>query len=156
MPRVFVVKKCRLGKGLLAASDIKKGELILEFNGPIISAAGAKRKGIHEGDVVQIGFNKYIDCTKPCVYVNHSCNPNAGVKDDIKLFAIKNIKAGEQITFDYSTVMDEDDWEMDCKCGSKNCRKRIRDFKYLPKSLQKKYLKLGIVQGFIARKFAKN
>ncbi|MCX6814076.1 MAG: SET domain-containing protein-lysine N-methyltransferase [Candidatus Aenigmarchaeota archaeon] len=109
----------------------------MEFNGRIISAAATKSKGIHEGDVLQAGFNKYIDCTKPCVYVNHSCNPNTGVKDDRELFAIKNIKADEQITFDYSTVMDEDDWEMDCKCGSRNCRKRIRDFKYLPKSLQK-------------------
>jgi len=154
MPRIFVVKKCRLGKGLFAAREIKKGEIILEFNGRVMSGNEVLKSG-RESYPIQIGADKYMDWGKPGEIINHSCNPNAGVKSNNQVIAIKDIKKGEEITWDYSTSMDEDDWEMDCKCGSKNCRKRIRDFKYLPKSLQKKYLKLGIVQGFIAKKFAK-
>jgi hypothetical protein len=45
--------------------------------------------------------------------------------------------------------MDEDEWEMDCICGSEKCRKRIRDFKYLPKSIQQYYAHLGIVPKYI-------
>lgn len=62
--------------------------------------------------------------------------------------AIKDIEKGEEITWDYSTTMDEDIWEMDCNCGSKKCRKRIRDFKYLPKEIKERYVKLGIVPDY--------
>jgi len=95
--------------------------------------------------LLQIGYDKYL--------VNHSCNLNAGIKNNVILFAIKNIKKGEEIKFDYSTTVDEDDWTMKCECHQKNCRKIIKDFKYLPKNTQKKYLKLGIVQRFIAKKY---
>ncbi|MEM5812106.1 MAG: SET domain-containing protein-lysine N-methyltransferase [Candidatus Aenigmatarchaeota archaeon] len=154
MSRIFVVKKCRLGRGLFAARDIKKGEVIFYFNGKIMSGNEVVKSG-REPYPIQIGDDKYMDWGEPGELINHSCNPNAGVKNDNHVIAIKNIKKGEEITWDYSTSMDEDCWTMKCYCGSKNCRKRIRDFKYLPKNLQKRYLKLGIVQSFIAKKFAK-
>lgn len=72
------------------------------------------------------------------------------------VFANKNFKAGEEITWDYSTTMDEDKWEMDCVCQSKNCRKRIKDFKYLPKEIQQKYIKLGIVPDYILENLKRN
>ncbi|GAI75942.1 unnamed protein product, partial [marine sediment metagenome] len=103
----------------------------------------------------QVEKEKYIDLKEPGKYVNHSCNPNVGIKKDKKLVAIKNIKKGEEIFWDYSTSMDEDNWTMKCKCGNKDCRKIIKDFKYLPERTKNKYLKMGIVQKFIAKKFKK-
>lgn len=90
-------------------------------------------------------------------FFNHSCAPNAGLKIDGKVFliAIQNIANGDEITWDYSTTMDADDWEMDCNCGSKNCRGRIRDFKYIPQDTQKRYLDLGIVPEYISKNFRK-
>ena len=70
-------------------------------------------------------------------------------KNQAILVAIKNIQKGEEITLDYSTTMDEDDWELDCQCPSKNCRKKIRDFKYVPKEVQRRYIILGIVPKYI-------
>lgn len=64
---------------------------------------------------------------------------------------MRDIKKDEECTFDYSTTMDEDDWEMDCSCGSKNCRHQIRDFKYLPKKLQEKYIEMGIIPDYIVK-----
>jgi len=49
--------------------------------------------------------------------------------------------------------MDEDEWEMDCVCKNKNCRRRIRDLKYLPKEIQQKYIELGIVPKYILKNF---
>ncbi len=91
-------------------------------------------------------------------FVNHSCNPNAGLKIENRkatLVSIKNIKTGQEITWDYSTTMDEDDWEIDCTCGSKNCRKRITDFKYLPKEVRRKYVRIGVVPQYILEKSGK-
>jgi len=49
--------------------------------------------------------------------------------------------------------MDEDCWTLEGKCESKNCRKIIKDFKFLPKEIQNKYLKKRIVQKFISQNF---
>ena len=98
---------------------------------------------------VQIGPDLYIGASgKADDFVNHSCDPNAGLLIDgthVRLVAIREIAQGEQITFDYSTTMDEDDFEFDCRCGSPACRGRIRDFKYLPAELRFRYFRLGIV-----------
>ncbi len=142
-----------VGLGVFTKKQIKKSEKILKFSGPIITRCQITGKKALHGYPIQIEDNKYIDTKKPGVLINHSCNPNVGIKNDKMLIAIKNIYIDEEIRFDYSTTMDEDDWTMKCKCHKKNCRKIIKDFKYLPKSTQSKYLKLGIVQNFIAGKY---
>jgi len=93
----------------------------------------------------------YICLEEPGSLVNHSCNPNSGIKFDKNLIAIKNIKKDEQVFYDYSTAMDEDSFTMQCDCRKPDCRKTVKDFKYLPADVRKKYLKLGIVQKFIAK-----
>ena len=113
-----------------------------------------------EDHYVQIDKNLYMGPSGGVDdFFNHSCNPNSGLKIEGKrviLVAIKNIKKNKEIMWDYSTTMDEDDWELDCTCGSKNCRKRIRDFKYLPKEIQQKYIKLGIVPKYIMENLKRN
>lgn len=87
--------------------------------------------------------------SEPYVLVNHSCNPNAGIKNSRILTAIKNIKKNEEITYDYSTVWFEG---FKCKCGNTNCRGYISDFLGLSKKDKEKYLKLGVVSEFIKKK----
>ena len=140
-------------KGLFASQTIYQGEEILQCTGKEISLQEAIAKGEFESDTLQVGEKKYIDFEEPGVLVNHSCNPNAGITKNLILIAIRDISTGEEITFDYSTTMDEDYWTMKCSCGEKTCRKRVKDFKYLPKELQKKYLQLGIVKAFIEKKY---
>lgn len=93
---------------------------------------------------IQVGKDKYLGPSGDYDdFFNHSCNPNSGIKikgNRVILIAIKNIKKGKEITWDYSTTMDEDEWEMCCMCKIKNCRKIIRDFKYLPKKSNKNTL----------------
>jgi len=85
--------------------------------------------------------------------INHSCNPNSGIKCDKILVSVKNIEKDEQIFYDYSTTMDEDSFTMQCDCREPDCRKIVKDFKYLPAKTREKYLKLGIVQNFIAKQY---
>lgn len=84
----------------------------------------------------------------PALYVNHSCDPNAGVRDCTELVALKPVEAGSEVTFDYSTSMAEDGWEMDCACGSAICRGRVRDFKHLPPVRRDFYIARGVVGPF--------
>ena len=128
------------GKGIYAAEPISKGEKILMFDGPIISFEEAIAKG-RENHVLPVGLNQYVDIEEPESLVNHSCNPSAGLIRNNTLVAIKDITLGDHITFDYSTVT-IDDWTMDCHCGSKNCRKKISNFRDLPQTVQDKYKKI--------------
>jgi hypothetical protein len=68
----------------------------------------------------------------------------------LELFALKKIKAGEEMFWDYSTSMLERHWTMECSCREKNCRKVLADFDLLPKHVQEKYLTLNIAFPFIA------
>lgn len=140
----------RLGKGLFVTELIKKGELILEFIGPVITFEEALQKPMAQLTYpLQVGPKEYLDIQEPGVLANHSCSPNAGVKNDRFLVAIQDILPGQEILWDYSTTMDEDNWTLECKCGSPNCRSIIGDFRHLPLALQKRYLDLNIVQSYI-------
>jgi hypothetical protein len=148
----------KIGKGVFANKNFKKNEKILEFKGRLIKREEIPNLQKPDDDrYVQIEKKGYLGPSNDLDdFINHSCNPNTGLK--IKngkaiLVSIRKIKKGEEITYDYSTTMDEDNWEIDCLCEAKNCRKRIRDFKYLPKSIQKKYIRLGIVPEYILKDY---
>ena len=144
-----LVGPCPLGKGLFATTDFKPGETILRFRGVLIDFAAMLRKGVNQANPLQIGANLYIDLEAPGVYANHSCDPNAGIRNDTDLVAIQAIRRGEEIRYDYSTTMWEDHWTLVCHCGSNQCRGLVADFPTLPEIQQQRYLSSGIVQAFI-------
>ncbi|HEY5705374.1 MAG TPA: SET domain-containing protein [Terrimicrobiaceae bacterium] len=148
------VGDCRFGKGVFARSMIPKGEEILRFAGPLIGIEEAMAKGARQCDPLQIGPELYVDIGPPGVLVNHSCAPNAGIRDDVRLIAIRDIIAEEEVFYDYSTTMNEDHWTLACLCGSASCRRSVGDFKNLPLRTRRKYLRLGIVQTYLARQLA--
>jgi hypothetical protein len=75
----------------------------------------------------------------------------------IKLVAVVSIPAGSEITFDYSTTMDNFRWKMDCTCSSINCRHKIKNFVELAPEIQGQYIQWGVVPDYILQKyFGKN
>ena len=147
-----------LGKTVVALRNFRNGEEIMEFSGPQVKAEEIPALQKPEDDrYLQIGRDLYLGASGGFDdFFNHSCCPNAGlVEKDERFFltAIEEIPAGEEILWDYSTYMDERDWEMGCLCGEKICRGVIRDFCFLPEALRNKYLHLGIVPKFIADQY---
>ena len=148
------VEPTHLGHGVFAQKPFLPAEVILEFSGPRLHQQEIPAIDKPEDDrYLQVGPTEYLGPSKSFDdFVNHSCNPNCGIqfkKNKILLAAIKPIHKNEEITWDYSTTMAEDDWEMDCHCGSPICRKKIRDFKSLPLLTKKKYINLKIVPAFV-------
>lgn len=151
--QVITVGLGELGISIFATRPIPEGELITNLDGPLISFDQAVAKGHQESYALQIGKEAYLDLRSPGCFVNHSCEPNSGVRDAVTLVAIRPIAAGEEIRYDYSTTMDEDYWVMSCRCGAAHCRGTIGDFKHLPHDLQASYLSRGLVQPFIAAQY---
>lgn len=152
----LILSESKLGKTVLAGKKFNKNEIIIEFTGLIMKRDELPDLINPEDDrYLQIGVDKYLGPSGYFDdYFNHSCNPNAGIRiieDKFFLIAIKDINLKEEITWDYSTTMDEDNWEMNCECGDKNCRKKIRDFKYLSEYIKKRYIRLNIVPDFILK-----
>ncbi|MEK6935288.1 MAG: SET domain-containing protein-lysine N-methyltransferase [Nanoarchaeota archaeon] len=147
------------GKGIFADSNFKFKDLVYQPKGKIVNAESIDWDAIgKEGydGFLQIGGWDYFDGRKDAYFkfLNHSCNPNLGFKNldgKVSFVAIKPISKNKELTFDYSTTMFEelDEEPMPCICKSKNCRKIIRDFRFLPKKTQEKYIKLGIVPDYV-------
>lgn len=148
-PKTKVRKSAIEGYGLSAAQPIKKGELVGIKGGHIIGwNIFRKNKKLIGDSYLQIGDNfilaplKRSEVNKVMMFLNHSCEPNIGVRGQIDFVAMRDIKAGEEITFDY--VMTESseqspDYAMKCRCGSKNCRRVITGNDWKLPVLQKRY-----------------
>jgi len=71
------------------------------------------------------------------------------------VIAIKDIKEGDELCFDYSTEGDND-WGLEnCLCGTSICRKRVNNFKDLDQKLKDKYLLENIAFPHIAKQYTK-
>lgn len=147
------VAKSPHGLGLYAAGDIPAGATILIFTGEMLHLDEVLSSGRDECYPLQVGPQTYLDLDARSRIVNHSCSPNAGLRADRILVALRDIRFGEEICYDYSTTMSERRWTMQCRCQAPNCRGTVGDFHQLPMSLQEHYLQLGVVQSFIVEEF---
>jgi uncharacterized protein len=156
----FDVADSRFGKGCFAKELIKKGEFICFCEGKVVTWNEQERRYINGvdrlDDPLQNNETEYIELDEPYIYLNHSCNPNSGIRGKNELIAIKDIFPGDEIVIDYSTATWDDlwverygPWRMNCSCDEKNCRKTIGEFLTMPESLRTEYIALGIVPDFI-------
>lgn len=139
-PKV-VPRKTKHGTGLFASDKISQGEVIAEFDGEIYDVDYAGWTDDLNDHVIQFEENKWRDSKGIARLINHSCEPNCGVKDLFKIVAMRNIEKGEEITWDYDMTERNRDyaWEMKCECGKESCRKIIRGYDSLPKNIKDLY-----------------
>jgi hypothetical protein len=142
------IAPCSVGRGLFAAEPIAAGTLILQFSGPELTLNEVRALGPAAANALQVGIDRYLYLDEPGRMVNHSCSPNAVVRNDTALFAIRDIAPDEEIRFDYSTTI-SDGWTMACTCGSPDCRGLVVAFQLLPERLRRQYAVMDQVQRFI-------
>ena len=130
--KLYKNKKSNIHRhGLSAASDIKKGQKIIQYKGKKVSLSEVETnpKYDNEKEIYLFNLNKRYDLDGDFKFntarlINHSCNPNCEVLEDNKqlwIFAMKNIKKNEELTYDYGFSFDKDYKQYICKCGEKNC-----------------------------------
>lgn len=149
-----VITDTPLGRACIAKKKICEGEIICKMTGPIIDLKQFFEKYDYDNCMpLQIDRDQYIDLIEPYVFFNHSCEPNAGIRNNGILFAIRGIAVNEEITYDYSTTADDVLWSMECRCRAKSCRKLVGDFQSIPHEQKMTYLKLGCLTSYIHRTF---
>jgi uncharacterized protein len=165
-PKLEVLDTPKYGKGtkgVFAVKNIKKNEVLAVFGGYIMKAVNTQSSVFYGDDYsLQISEDFILGPIKKSEvsnadYFNHSCEPNAGFKGQIFLVSMKDIKKGQEITFDYAMVLQKMKnvkfYKMKCLCGTKECRKLITENDWKLKKLQKKYN--GYFQFFIQDKINK-
>ena len=84
--------------------------------------------------------------------VNHSCDPNCGMGGAAQVVAMRDITAGEALTFDYAMSDGSDYDEFDCECGSATCRLRVTGDDWRRDELQNRYA--GYFAPYLTRRIA--
>jgi len=113
------------GRGLFAVADIAKNEVVAVKGGHIVDRETLQREITPTlGPVeIQIGDDLFItpvtqeERELSMLYSNHSCDANLGLHGEITFVAIRDIRAGEELTHDWA-MTDDDDYLVECKCGA--------------------------------------
>ncbi|GAA4426434.1 SET domain-containing protein [Acidovorax lacteus] len=127
------------GRGVFALVDIAAGEVLIEYTGEVITWDEAQDR--HPHDPAQPNHTFYFHVDEDRVidakfggnssrWINHSCEPNCYADErDGRIFitALRNIHAGEELSYDYGLIIDEPytkklKAEYPCWCGSPHCR----------------------------------
>jgi SET domain-containing protein len=127
------------GNGVFAVQNLAEGEVLIEYVGQIISWKEALRRHPHDPSdpnhtfYFHIDENRVIDAKyggNSSRWINHSCAPNCEADEDegrVFIKALRNIKAGEELFYDYGLIIDAPytkklKAEYPCWCGAPNCR----------------------------------
>lgn len=134
------------GLGLFATQGFAADELIVVTFCQVVPWTGQDEynEQVHpfqiEIDVVAIPLGTEIS---GMFAVNHSCSPNAGLRGQLSLVALRPIAAGEEICFDYamtdSDYFGKSIFQMSCLCGAPDCRKLVSDTDWRRTELRAKY-----------------
>lgn len=137
------VKKSKVdGVGIYTKEKIKKGEHIAFIKGRLVKKV-IKNKKDAQSIPLWYGITEslWIDPMNTIWrYFNHGCEPNTAIIGTRKLIALRAIKEGEEILFDYSMTDGDVLWDMKCSCGSKKCRKIIRSIQLIDQETFKNHL----------------
>ncbi|MEM9157517.1 MAG: SET domain-containing protein-lysine N-methyltransferase [Verrucomicrobiota bacterium] len=125
-------------RGLFAAKRIRKDDYIIQYLGERITKNESTRRGNNQHDkslersdegavyIFELTEKWDIDGNfdwNIARLANHSCEPNAeaqNVDGEIWLVALREIKKGEELTFDYGYALEH--WEdHPCLCGTEKC-----------------------------------
>lgn len=136
-PSVSVIKTEKKGYGLRTSSDLRANDFIFEYIGEVINEPTFRRRmlqyddeGIKHFYFMSLSKSEFVDATKKGNlgrFCNHSCNPNCyvdkwvvGDKLRMGIFAERNIRAGEELVFNYNVDRYGAD-PQPCYCGEPNC-----------------------------------
>lgn len=126
--------------GLYALEPITAKEMIIEYVGERIRQPVAEmreiryiKRGIGSSYLFRVDENTVIDATKKggiARFINHCCDPSCtakiikvGGKKRIVIYALRDIAANEELTYDYKFERETDDEErLPCFCGAPNCK----------------------------------
>jgi hypothetical protein len=142
------------GLGVFAREPIAAGEAAVAFGGYVVTRDELESLGTRWVEqTIQIEDDLFLvgpESPEPADRVNHSCEPNCGLLGASVLVAMRDIAAGEELTYDYATSDSADYDEFACECGSALCREKVTGRDWMLPELQRRYR--GWFSPYLARR----
>ena len=162
MPASYLSSKTRIGKspihgrGLFASRPIRKGEIVAIKGGHILDRRALSRvrrriaaSYMQIDDLFYIGALRSAEVALNKIFINHSCEPNLGIRGQITFVARRAIKVDEELTYDWA--MEENAPAVTrCRCGARRCRGTLTGQDWKIASLRKRYR--GYFSAYIEQK----
>ena len=131
------------GRGTVATAAIPAGEVIAAFGGRCVTRDEFDLLP-HSQQVRSIQIEESLFLAgghepEPADFINHSCEPNGAMRGSTVLVALRDIDAGEAITYDYATSDGSDYDEFECACASIHCRGKVTGHDWMLPELQLRY-----------------
>jgi S-adenosylmethionine decarboxylase len=142
--RIELRTTAQKGTGVFAKDFIPKDSVVTYVDGQIHYAEKESEIFTHAVNHA-VPFHKYFyrnGFNTDAVRLNHSCEPNCYVKDLFFVTTLKDIQAGEELTYCYGLFCNSD-WlnpEGVCHCGSEQCMGKILPWRELPQDFKIKYM----------------
>ena len=116
------------GAGVYTTAAILSGTRVVEYTGPRLTTK--QTDGLYAGSEITYLFGMddgktVIDGFGTAAFVNHSCQPNCEtdeIENRVWIIALRDIAAGEEITYDYNIYDAEPGEKSPCHCGASPCR----------------------------------
>jgi uncharacterized protein len=132
----YLTDKCEVqnrdvtgGKAVYARDALEPGELIAVWSGRIVGTEQLDELPPEiRRHTVQVEEGLYLASLSPDEppdFINHSCEPNAGLDGQLAIVALHRIQPGEEVTIDYAMCDGSPYDEFECGCGSPSCRGRV-------------------------------
>ena len=154
-PYLFVGDAGRRGLGVFTARPVAAGTvLVADEDGSLFGRAMPLADAMAQGwdrarELFQLDHDLFLP-PRGCFddLFNHSCAPSGGWRVTAlgaRFIAVRDLAAGDELTYDYSCHLLGRDEQMACACETPSCRGLIGPFESLPARLQRHYLRLGVV-----------
>ena len=127
-PHLVVCRSNIHAEGCFTTVPIKNGAQVVEYGGPRLTTDEADAMYQKQARTYLFGLSDgkhVIDGHGVAAFINHSCDPNCEaheVDGRVLIISIRDISAGEELTYDYNLYDGELDDPSPCACGSKKCR----------------------------------
>lgn len=145
-PKVAIRPSRIAGKGLFATAPIAKDEVVAIKSGHIISQEAfstlpdaCKQASLQVADTLFVAPLTPDEIPLVMNYINHSCDPNVGLRGHLETVAMRDIAPGEELTGDYCIAYSDDFFQFSCGCGSQRCRAIVTSEDWKALKLQQKY-----------------
>jgi uncharacterized protein len=125
----LVIRRSKIhADGVYTTTPIKRHGIVAEYTGPRMTYSEADAIYEHSPRTYLFGLSdgeRVVDGDGIAAFINHSCDPNCEsdeIGQRVVIRAIRNIKAEEELAYDYCLYDGDPEDLALCSCGAKNCR----------------------------------
>lgn len=130
--QVARVEENAYGKSLVASEDVNAGVAVARFEGPLVLWADVPEQEIRH--VLLIDDENWLIPHTDARFVNHACEPNCTVDDELNIVTLQPVAKGQEFTICYNRARRSEfianpqaffwdpRWSFECKCGSPRCQ----------------------------------